>query len=53
MRLPAHRVRSIGDELGAHLKAALQQRGPSLVEVDMEAIGPFTPQHSVPRYNEK
>ena len=52
-RLPYWRVRHIGNELGAHLKAALQQRGPSLVEVDMEAIGPFTPQHSVPKYGDK
>lgn len=51
--LPYWRVRSIGGELGAHLKAALQQRGPSLVEVDMDAIGPFTPPHQVPRYSEK
>lgn len=51
--LPYWRVRNIGNDLGAHLKAALQQRGPSLIEVDMEAIGPFTPQHSVPRYSEK
>ena len=51
--LPYWRVSSIDDELGAHLKAALRQRGPSLIEVDMEAIGPFTPQHSVPRYGEK
>ncbi len=51
--LPYWRVRHIGGELGAHLKAALQQRGPSLIEVDMEAIGPFTPQHSVPRYGDK
>jgi acetolactate synthase-1/2/3 large subunit len=49
---PYWRVCSSG-ELGVHLKAALQQRGPSLVEVDMEAIGPFTPQRQVPRYSAK
>lgn len=50
--LPYWRVRSCS-ELGAHLTAAVQRDGPTLVEVDMAAIGPFTPQHQVPRYSEQ
>lgn len=50
--LPYWRVRS-GADLDTHLRAALHQRGPSLVEVDMTAIGPFTPQHQVPSYTAK
>jgi acetolactate synthase-1/2/3 large subunit len=47
--LPFWRVRST-DELGRHLAAALQKRGPTLVEVDMSAIGPFKPLHQPPAY---
>jgi acetolactate synthase-1/2/3 large subunit len=47
--LPFWRVRSI-DELGGHLAAALQKRGPTMVEVDMSAIGPFKPLHQAPAY---
>lgn len=41
------------DELGAQLAAALRERGPTLVEVDMAAIGPFRPQHQAPSYPDK
>jgi acetolactate synthase-1/2/3 large subunit len=50
--LPFWRVRS-SEELGRHLAAALQKRGPTLVEVDMGAIGPFRPAHQAPQYASK
>ena len=50
--LPFWRVRS-ADELGRHLGAALRERGPTLVEVDMEAIGPFRPLHQAPQYGDR
>ena len=50
--LPFWRVRDT-DELKTHLAAALRQRGPTLVEVDMAAIGPFQPLHQIPRYSDK
>ena len=50
--MPHWRVRRT-DALGGHLAAALQARGPTLVEVDMTAIGPFRPQHQVPAYAAK
>ena len=50
--LPYWRVRRL-DELGGHLGAALKHDGPTLVEVDMSAIGPFRPQHQAPSYASK
>jgi acetolactate synthase-1/2/3 large subunit len=50
--LPYWRAASI-DALGANLQAAMRQRGPTLVELDMAAIGPFRPQHQVPTYAAK
>ncbi len=47
--LPYWRVARI-DDLGSALQAAFRQAGPTLVEVDMQAIGPFQPQHLVPSY---
>lgn len=47
--LPYWRVARI-DGLGSALQAALRQAGPTLVEVDMQAIGPFQPRHLVPSY---
>jgi len=47
--MPYWRVTRL-DQLGAALQAALRQHGPTLVELDMAAIGPFQPRHSVPSY---
>jgi acetolactate synthase-1/2/3 large subunit len=41
------------DAVGTQLSAALAYRGPTLVEVDMGAIGPFTPKFQAPTYAAK
>ncbi len=38
------------EDVGMHLAAALTCNGPTLVEVDMKAIGPFTPKFQAPTY---
>jgi acetolactate synthase-1/2/3 large subunit len=50
--MPYWRVRETA-QLGAHLGAALRMEGPTMVEVDMQGIGPFRPEHRVPSYGEK
>jgi len=47
--VPFWRVRRT-QELGGHLAAALQKRGPTMVEVDMDAIGPFPQIFQPPQY---
>jgi acetolactate synthase-1/2/3 large subunit len=41
------------EDVGTHLAAALNCSGPTLVEVDMKAIGPFTPKFQAPTYSKK
>jgi len=41
------------EDVGRHLSAALSRSGPTLVEVDMAAIGPFTPKFQAPTYSAK
>lgn len=38
------------EAVGTHLAAALERPGPTLVEVDMRAIGPFKPKFQAPTY---
>jgi len=38
------------DAVGTHLSTALSCGGPTMVEVDMDAIGPFTPKFQAPTY---
>lgn len=40
-------------DVGRHLTTALARSGPTLVEVDMGAIGPFTPKFQAPTYAAK
>lgn len=41
------------DAVGRHLSAALACSGPTMVEVDMGTIGPFTPKFQAPTYAAK
>jgi acetolactate synthase-1/2/3 large subunit len=50
--LPFWRARTLED-VGAHLARALECSGPTLVEVDMGAIGAFTPKFQAPTYSKK
>lgn len=50
--MPYWRATSL-DEVGRHLAAALERDGPTLVEVDMKSIGPFTPKFQAPTYAKK
>ena len=50
--MPYWRVRAIA-ELGDSLVAALRKEGPTMVEVDMQAIGPFRPMHQAPSLGAK
>jgi acetolactate synthase-1/2/3 large subunit len=47
--MPYSRVSAI-PELGDRLGAALRREGPTMVEVDMQAIGAFRPVHQVPSF---
>jgi acetolactate synthase-1/2/3 large subunit len=51
-RLPYWRATTL-EEVGSHLSAALERGGPTLVEVDMTAIGPFKPTFQAPSYAAK
>jgi hypothetical protein len=50
--MPYWRAQTL-DEVGTQLAAALRCSGPTLVEVDMKAIGPFTPKFQAPTYAKK
>lgn len=51
-QLPYWRAKTLED-VGTQLAAALAGGGPTLVEVDMKAIGPFTPKFQAPTYAKK
>ena len=50
--MPFWRVGKL-DELGPHLKAAIDVNGPALVEVDMTKFGPYPPYFAPPPYASK